>query len=389
MPNSTFSPRMTEFPSNNQSKDKSTIRNCENFWRERESEFSPSRHCRSSGSINHSRNTESTVTTPIMVDVGADSSHLSYYFTTSPFLMSTEIQSSVKCEVDESCCDESGFCTRCLSTSSGGSAVQSASSTSPDEHALSSPSLAGLPSPVSAVMNYVPFAATMTATAPATVAPPISCFQHSGATMPLQMGSLLPEAAHFITLPAGGYESHVNVNQSSLCESFLSNGGNIRTAQQRHSGTIHVADDFQIVPNLHNTTAHHTPINRFHASDMVRNEIGGGAVTGLMYPVDLVMQERAKLERKRARNRAAATKCRHKKLERINSLQAEVRRIANKNGNIVAEIDVCKQEIKYLRDLICNHEIRGCSIDLGDDSVIFGGAPDFVGAHHHCSILSP
>ena len=44
----------------------------------------------------------------------------------------------------------------------------------------------------------------------------------------------------------------------------------------------------------------------------------------LVVPVDLEKQEEEKTERKRERNRIAATKCRKRKIQRINVLEDEV-----------------------------------------------------------------
>uniref|UniRef100_T1ITD4 BZIP domain-containing protein n=1 Tax=Strigamia maritima TaxID=126957 RepID=T1ITD4_STRMM len=64
-----------------------------------------------------------------------------------------------------------------------------------------------------------------------------------------------------------------------------------------------------------------------------------------MSPINMESQEKIKLERKRQRNRIAASKCRKRKLERISRLEDKVRILKGENselGNVVIQTDgVC------------------------------------------------
>merc|ERR1711953_115279 len=51
----------------------------------------------------------------------------------------------------------------------------------------------------------------------------------------------------------------------------------------------------------------------------------------LMGPIDMKSQEKIKLERKRQRNRLAASKCRKRKLERISHLEGKVKDLKGEN----------------------------------------------------------
>ena len=69
-------------------------------------------------------------------------------------------------------------------------------------------------------------------------------------------------------------------------------------------------------------------------------------------PIDMHDQEKQKLERKRERNRQAATKCRHRKLERIQQLEDHVRDLTAKNQNLKTERNSLKQQLDELHDQI-------------------------------------
>lgn len=73
-------------------------------------------------------------------------------------------------------------------------------------------------------------------------------------------------------------------------------------------------------------------------------------------------QERKKLERKRARNRAAASKCRQRKLERIQELEGLVQVERQRNAQLQTAIDRAQQDLQELRQRIEEHQQAGCSI---------------------------
>merc|ERR1712211_184448 len=53
-----------------------------------------------------------------------------------------------------------------------------------------------------------------------------------------------------------------------------------------------------------------------------------------MSPIDMETQEKIKLDRKRQRNRPAASKCRKRKLERISQLDDRVSALKNENADL-------------------------------------------------------
>ncbi|CAG5108639.1 Oidioi.mRNA.OKI2018_I69.chr1.g3887.t1.cds [Oikopleura dioica] len=77
-------------------------------------------------------------------------------------------------------------------------------------------------------------------------------------------------------------------------------------------------------------------------------------------PVDLEKQEEEKVERKRERNRIAATKCRKRKIERINILEEEVKMLNEKMSEHMNTKRKLQIEIDELRNRIRAHVKQGC-----------------------------
>jgi len=77
-------------------------------------------------------------------------------------------------------------------------------------------------------------------------------------------------------------------------------------------------------------------------------------------PVDLEKQEEEKTERKRERNRIAATKCRKRKIQRINVLEDEVKMLNEKLSEQLNTKRKLRIEIDELRNRIRAHVKQGC-----------------------------
>merc|ERR1711872_873080 len=65
-------------------------------------------------------------------------------------------------------------------------------------------------------------------------------------------------------------------------------------------------------------------------------------ITTGMSPIDMETQEKIKLDRKRQRNRLAASKCRKRKLERISQLDDRVSALKNENADLAAVVKKMK-----------------------------------------------
>jgi len=85
-----------------------------------------------------------------------------------------------------------------------------------------------------------------------------------------------------------------------------------------------------------------------------------------MSPVDMEHQEKIKLERKRARNREAASKCRKRKLERISQLDVRVAALKTENADLAAVVKKMKSNVADLKQQVMEHVNSGCEIRMAD-----------------------
>jgi len=83
-------------------------------------------------------------------------------------------------------------------------------------------------------------------------------------------------------------------------------------------------------------------------------------------PIDMEEQEKIKLERKRLRNRLAASKCRKRKLERISQLDERVAQLKSENVDLAAVVKKMKSSVALLKQEVMEHVESGCEIRLTD-----------------------
>ncbi|XP_054880582.1 transcription factor JunD-like [Poeciliopsis prolifica] len=79
-------------------------------------------------------------------------------------------------------------------------------------------------------------------------------------------------------------------------------------------------------------------------------------------PIDLETQERIKAERKKLRNRIAASKCRKRKLERISRLEEKVKVLKNQNSDLASTAAMLRQQVAQLKHKVMSHVTNGCQI---------------------------
>ncbi|XP_051988948.1 transcription factor JunB [Xyrauchen texanus] len=83
-----------------------------------------------------------------------------------------------------------------------------------------------------------------------------------------------------------------------------------------------------------------------------------------MSPIDMDNQERIKAERKRLRNRLAATKCRQRKLERISRLEDKVKVLKSDNAGLSNTASVLREQVAQLKQKALRHMNSGCQLML-------------------------
>ncbi|XP_041960348.1 junB proto-oncogene, AP-1 transcription factor subunit a isoform X1 [Alosa alosa] len=83
-----------------------------------------------------------------------------------------------------------------------------------------------------------------------------------------------------------------------------------------------------------------------------------------MSPIDMEDQERVKAERKRLRNRLAATKCRKRKLERIARLEDKVKVLKTDNAGLSSAATLLREQVAQLKRKVMTHVNSGCQLAL-------------------------
>ncbi|XP_051554868.1 transcription factor JunD-like [Myxocyprinus asiaticus] len=79
-------------------------------------------------------------------------------------------------------------------------------------------------------------------------------------------------------------------------------------------------------------------------------------------PIDMDTQERIKAERKKLRNRIAASKCRKRKLERISRLEDKVKSLKTQNTELASTASVLREQVAQLKQRVMNHVNNGCQL---------------------------
>ncbi|XP_070707039.1 junE proto-oncogene, AP-1 transcription factor subunit [Pempheris klunzingeri] len=90
-------------------------------------------------------------------------------------------------------------------------------------------------------------------------------------------------------------------------------------------------------------------------------------------PIDLETQERIKAERKKLRNRIAASKCRKRKLERISRLEEKVKVLKNQNSDLASTAAMLREQVAQLKQKVMSHVTNGCQIAVGSAAAKSGG----------------
>ncbi|XP_051989689.1 transcription factor jun-D [Xyrauchen texanus] len=79
-------------------------------------------------------------------------------------------------------------------------------------------------------------------------------------------------------------------------------------------------------------------------------------------PINMDTQERIKAERKKLRNRIAASKCRKRKLERISRLEDKVKNLKTQNTELASTASVLREQVAQLKQRVMNHVNNGCQL---------------------------
>ncbi len=87
-------------------------------------------------------------------------------------------------------------------------------------------------------------------------------------------------------------------------------------------------------------------------------------------PADMHTQEQMKEERKKARNRLAASKCRLRRLQRESELQGKVRVLKEHNQELNSEVTDLRDQITSLKRALIQHMKGGCHVNFPEGYVL-------------------
>jgi len=136
-------------------------------------------------------------------------------------------------------------------------------------------------------------------------------------------------------------EIHAIANEGPMISSndFLasSNKSTINPMVGQHMGSVLISDSSNYA------------LETFKNKMKVMPEHSGAVIGQLpSEPIDMGAQVEAKLERKRERNRAAATKCRQRKIHKIQTLESHVQELTRKNEDLKSKRYELKEQLKQL-----------------------------------------
>ncbi|XP_060707634.1 transcription factor Jun-like isoform X1 [Hemiscyllium ocellatum] len=86
-------------------------------------------------------------------------------------------------------------------------------------------------------------------------------------------------------------------------------------------------------------------------------------------PIDQRGQQ-IKAEKKRLRNRIAASNCRRRKLERIARLEDKVKTLKSENFELTSTASVLREQVVHLKHKVMNHVNNGCQVVLASSNLL-------------------
>ncbi|XP_053185380.1 transcription factor Jun-like [Scomber japonicus] len=188
--------------------------------------------------------------------------------------------------------------------------------------------------------------------------PPTHPDAQTGASSGMASGSAAPES--------GGIPYSCTVRTEPPEYTNLGTFNRIAGSASAPAGERHPPTSYPAAPQPpHNHMDHQLAAARLHSlkeEPQTVPEMSGD--TPPLSPIDMESQERIKAERKRMRNRVAASKCRKRKLERISRLEDRVKNLKSQNTELVSSANVLRDELALLKQKVMDHVNSGCQLIL-------------------------
>ncbi|XP_037537451.1 transcription factor AP-1 [Nematolebias whitei] len=166
-----------------------------------------------------------------------------------------------------------------------------------------------------------------------------------------QIPTALPDAPPAVSGPGGGASAGAPYSCSARAEppEYTSLAAFSRTSGPER-------------PDSYPAAPQHRRLHALKEEPQTVPEMSGD--TPPLSPIDMENQERIKAERKRMRNRVAASKCRKRKLERISRLEERVKNLKSQNTELVSSANVLRDELALLKQKVMEHVSSGCQLIL-------------------------
>ncbi|KAJ7992734.1 hypothetical protein DPEC_G00281740 [Dallia pectoralis] len=173
--------------------------------------------------------------------------------------------------------------------------------------------------------------------------------------------SLQPEPPIYTTLNA--YCPNTNLSSaSSYPSTTISYLPPHHHQQSHHQSSTHASHPFQ--HTLPAAGVHPQRLLTFKEEPQTVPDLHSSDGSPPMSPIDMENQEIIKAERKRLRNRLAATKCRRRKLERIARLEDKVKVLKSDNAGLSNTATVLREQVAQLKQKVLTHVSSGCQLML-------------------------
>lgn len=126
----------------------------------------------------------------------------------------------------------------------------------------------------------------------------------------------------------------------------------------RHDAAMMPSTGYTVIAGNHagNSSVYHSGVMNPHQKGSMLHEIA---------PIpDMKTQEQMKTERKKARNRIAASKCRLRRLQRESDLTSKVKQLKEHNKELNDEVNGLKEQITNLKSALVQHMKTGCKVSV-------------------------
>ncbi|KAH8300115.1 hypothetical protein KR044_010029 [Drosophila immigrans] len=178
-----------------------------------------------------------------------------------------------------------------------------------------------------------------------------------GTVFPSKVGQITSEQEAF----GKGFEDALqNLHTSKNTQAFLVNPN---TAPVNNSSAA-------VNNGISGGTIIYNTVDRF---PVIKDEPQQSAGSPTVSPIDMADQEKIKLERKRQRNRVAASKCRKRKLERISKLEDRVKMLKGENTDLAGIVKSLKDHVAQLKQQVIEHMEAGCTVQAIPNSALLAG----------------